>query len=105
MLVMVKTAGDSSVLIAELEQLAELYRVRNRTSVIKALETHVEICKLVAKVSASGYPGIEKDLERLAQLFDARNGPRDAHASFHLRARAKRIVEAATQDRGAGRSL
>lgn len=92
-LMVIECSGDARVLIVELERLAELYRQRHRNHIVSAIELRIAICQLLAKVSGRDYPGIEADLEQLAQHYDSRNNPGDAFASFHLRARAKRIAE------------
>lgn len=86
---------DGRSLIRELEPLAALYLRRNKTAIVKGLKKRIEICELVYKVKTHNYPGIERDLERLAVLIDERNQPGDATTSFHLRARAKRLLEEA----------
>jgi tetratricopeptide (TPR) repeat protein len=88
--------AEARTLIRELGPLAALYLKRNKTAIVRGLRKRIEICELVDKVKTYKYPGIERDLERLAILFDERNHPGDATTSFHLRARAKRLIEEAS---------
>lgn len=84
---------EARSLIAELESLASLYRKRNKLDIVAALNKRIRICYLVDKVAGADSPGIVADLESLAQMFDARQEPADSTRAFHLRARAKRIIE------------
>jgi len=87
---------EAKTLIREMEPLAALYLKRNKYDIVRGLKKRIEVCELVDKVKYANYPGIEKDLERLAVLYDERDQPGDATLSFHLRMRAKRIIEDAT---------
>lgn len=103
-MIMTKCVGDASSLIVELERLAELYRQQEKSHIVRELEMRIEVCQLSAKVSGAVYPGVEEDLGLLAQHLDRRNEPGDANTAFHLRARAKRIVEATARQRIAPRT-
>lgn len=86
---------DAKTLVRELEPLAALYLRRSKTEIVRGLRKRIEICDLVFKVKDHRYPGIERDLERLAVLLDERNYGGDKTTAFHLRARAKRLIEEA----------
>lgn len=84
---------DAKTLVRELEPLAALYLRRKKTEIVQGLRKRIEICELVYRVKDHRYPGIERDLERLAVLLDERNYGGDKTTAFHLRARAKRLLE------------
>jgi tetratricopeptide (TPR) repeat protein len=86
---------DAKTLVRELEPLAALYSRRNKTEIVRGLRKRIEICELFFKVKDQRYPGVVRDLERLAVLLDERNYGGDKTTAFHLRARAKRLLEEA----------
>lgn len=86
---------DAKTLVRELEPLAALYSRRSKTEIVRGLRKRIEICELFFKVKDQRYPGVERDLERLAVLLDERNYGGDKTTAFHLRARAKRLLEEA----------
>lgn len=89
-----KSCGrDSRQLKTELEKLMAAYRRRSRGDIVFEIERDIRIISLLAATSDSHSPSLVTDLERLAELLEARNLGGDSTTAFHSRARAKRVLE------------
>jgi tetratricopeptide (TPR) repeat protein len=90
---------ESMGLVTILHELKASYAVRGKLLIVRQLDDWTQICVLSNRVKGVDYPGVVRDLEMLASLYETRNESADRTMAFHLRARVKRISERSTLSR------
>lgn len=94
----VKALGsDNPALMRDLEALHSFLLPEGNQKTLSLLSDWIKLLRLVRKVSGADYPGLPSDLRALADLYDKRAQGGDLTVAFHLRAKAKHILEARKQ--------
>lgn len=84
---------ESMSLSPTLQELTVLFTKRGKLDIASQLIERMKICRLADIAKGPDFPGIERHLEELADLYEKRDEPADRTLAFHLRARVKRIAE------------
>lgn len=82
---------DSRTLATEFDGLAALYRKLGKHELVRELENRIKIVNLLSKVKGPDYPGIERDLDTLAEFFENRGEGGDGVLAFRFRKRIEAI--------------
>ncbi len=86
--------GEDHYAVAnDLKRLATFFAGRGRVAVAADLSNRARMLTLLNKVGGVDYPGIEADLETVADWLEERNKNADRTVAFHMRKRVERIAE------------